>query len=80
MSFSQSTRTSRRGETYKQVIYPKNSVNAGNLKIASEQSDAEENNVGNDRISSEVTEERTKVNLESLKEQISNVTVAPTTR
>ena len=45
------------------------SVHADNVVNASEQSDAEEINVNNDRVSSKLLEERIRANLEPLKSQ-----------
>ena len=55
MSFSDSNRTLKSGETHNQTIHAEMSVNAENVANAS---DAEKSNPSNERISLELIEEK----------------------
>ena len=70
MSFSHSSKTLRSGKTYSQNIPQKLSINAKNVANCSEQSDVEEINANNDRISRELIQEKIRANLEPLIAQI----------
>ena len=74
MNFSQYIGTLRSGNTYKQGIRPEMSVNGENISNTSDESHIEENDKGNERVTSETVEEKIRANLEALNEQISNNT------
>ena len=52
------------GKTYVKAIHPKVSVNGENIKNMYNMSETEEEDFGNDRVSSEPVEEKPEANLE----------------
>ena len=70
MSFSHSSRLLGSGKTCNQNMHPKMSVSPENVANASEQSVAEDIKANKDRISPELIEEKIRVNLEPLSEEI----------